>query len=267
MTDVPSITGAQQTPLAGLSPTRQPGWQQLQDAPLLVLVGVTGVGKSTALSALPEFGLLPDRRDLTDAVMILPLAGRPVQDREERFALSARYRQAHPGGMAQALGSLWAEQGRLSGGLIFDGLRGQEEVAHAAQHAPAWRFVSLHAPDVVRVRRLLGRGDRFDQVGAAPAQGGADQLRSELGGLSGANSVFSEQELDELAALTSQGHPPEDILAKTRIVLSERRNYDPLSARAVLARLPGWRALDLDSHALSPQQVAQHIRAWLPEGP
>ena len=61
MTDVPSITGAPQTPLAGLTPTRQPGWRQLQDAPLLVLVGVTGVGKSTALSALPEFGLLPDR--------------------------------------------------------------------------------------------------------------------------------------------------------------------------------------------------------------
>ncbi|MCD0177696.1 ATPase, partial [Deinococcus sp. 14RED07] len=83
-----------------------PPERRLSDLPLTVLVGVTGVGKSTALAALtgadPAMRVLPDRREVTDAVMILPATGgAPVRDREERFRLTARYRQQHPGGMAQ----------------------------------------------------------------------------------------------------------------------------------------------------------------------
>ena len=139
--------------------------------PLIVLVGVTGVGKSTALAALsgptssgPGLRVLPDRRQVTDAVMIGPQAGRAVSDREERFALTAHYREAHPGGMAQALGGLWADP-LAAEPLVFDGLRGLNEVQYAAEAFAAWRFINLHAPDALRVRRLLGRGDAFDQVG------------------------------------------------------------------------------------------------------
>ncbi len=49
-------------------------WECVADRPLLVIVGVTGVGKSTALQALQdggfEYDLLPDRRDLTDRLII-----------------------------------------------------------------------------------------------------------------------------------------------------------------------------------------------------
>ncbi|MFC6665531.1 hypothetical protein ACFP9V_09400 [Deinococcus radiopugnans] len=86
--------------------------QPLGHLPLTVVVGVTGVGKSTALSALQNLGrqkVLPNRREVADAVMIWPQAGRAVTDREERFALTAQYRAGHPGGMAQALGSLLAD--------------------------------------------------------------------------------------------------------------------------------------------------------------
>lgn len=235
----------------------------LGELALTVLVGVTGVGKSTALAALraadPATRVLPDRREVTDAVMILPVAGGPVRDREERFRLSAAYRAAHPGGMAQALGSLLADRRTWGERLIFDGLRGEDEVAYAAAHFPRWRFVALEAPDRVRVERLLGRADPFDQMQAAAA----DDLRAALAALPGAAEVFSPAELAALAALGTRGHAPGDILAKTGIVLSERRHYDPAAAARRLRALPPGRALLLDTAALGPNEVARAVRAWL----
>lgn len=234
----------------------------LGELALTVLVGVTGVGKSTALAALqaadPEARVLPDRREVTDAVMILPLAGREVRDREERFRWTAQYRETHPGGMAQALGSLVADTRVWGESPVFDGLRGLDEVQYAAQSFPAWRFVALGAPDVVRVGRLLGRGDTFDQVNAD----GAGNLRAALADLKGVQDVFSAEELDNLVALSAQGHTPEDILAKVKIVVSERRHYDPQAAEAFLRTLPPERALILDTVALNPEQVAQAVREW-----
>ncbi|WP_237724778.1 AAA family ATPase [Deinococcus alpinitundrae] len=245
---------------SALQPARPPTAQLLSATPLIVLVGVTGVGKSTALAALSaeHLRVLPDRREVTDAVMIGPLAGRAVSDRQERFALSARYREAHPGGMAQALGGLWAapEAGER---LVFDGLRGLDEVQYAAGQCAGWRFVNLHAPDVLRVRRLLGRNDSFDQV---QSSSGGDLAR-ELAALPGAGQVFTPTELAELAALEAEGHPPADILAKTRIVLTEKLNYDPAAACTFLLTLPPERVLDLDTAALSPLEVARRIRSWL----
>ncbi|MGY2897082.1 ATPase [Deinococcus sp. UYEF24] len=251
--------------LPGLSVAAYDHWLPLATQPLLVLVGVTGVGKSTALAVLDSLNLLPDRREVTDAVMILPQVGGPVSDREQRFALTAQYRQGHPGGMAQALGSLYADPARWSGGLVFDGLRGQDEVEYAARQFPQWRFVSLHAPDVVRVRRLLGRADGFDRVGTQSQTGQNADLGAALATLGGAAEVFTQAELTEIATLEAQGFAPADILAKTRIVVSERRNYDPQAARRVLSALPSGRSLDLDTSLLSPEEVAQAIRAWLPE--
>ncbi|KQR35962.1 hypothetical protein [Deinococcus sp. Leaf326] len=240
-----------------------PTEQRLADLSVTVLVGVTGVGKSTALgalhAALPGLKVLPDRREVTDAVMILPLAGGPVTDREKRFALTARYRDRHPGGMAQALGSLLADTGVWGQSPVFDGLRGLDEVCYAALTFPAWRFVALGAPDTVRVRRLLGRADHFDQVKAT--RRGTD-LRAALTDLPGVEAVFGEAELDALAALEQEGHAAPDILAKTKIVVSERRNYDPAAAEAFLRTLPPTRALVLDTVALNPEAVARAVQAW-----
>ena len=256
--------------LSGLSATAHDRWLPLAAQPLLVLVGVTGVGKSTALAAVGSLKRLPDRREVTDAVMIVPQAGQAVADREQRFALTAQYRRTHPGGMAQALGSLHADPQFWSGGLVFDGLRGQGEVEYAARQFPLWRFVSLHAPDLVRVRRLLGRADAFDVVAQTVQATGvrADartfNLLAGLEALDGVDEVFGSAQLHEIAALSAQGFTPADLLAKTRIVLSERRNYDPQAARRVLNALPGWRSLDLDTSLLSAQEVARAIVDWLP---
>ena len=250
--------------LPGLSPSARDHWLPLAAQPLLVLVGVTGVGKSTALAALGDLKCLPDRREVTDAVMIVPQTGQAVTDREQRFALTARYRQSHPGGMAQALGSLHADPQFWEGRLVFDGLRGQDEVEYAARQFPEWRFVSLHAPDTLRVRRLLGRADAFDVVAGIENGVQTSDLLADLTALGGVTEVFDHTELADLAALSAQGFAPADLLAKTRIVLSERRNYDPQAARRVLSALPAWRSLDLDTSLLSPQDVARAISEWLP---
>ncbi|WP_019585171.1 hypothetical protein [Deinococcus apachensis] len=243
-------------------PPRGPREAPLGEVPLTVLVGVTGVGKSTALAALqgadPAARVLPDRRQITDDVMILPLAGKPVADRAERFALTARYRQLHPGGMAHAVGTLTADLDHWGEHPIFDGLRGLEEVEYAATTFPAWRFVALNAPDGVRVRRLLGRADAFDQIEG----GDSSDLRAELGRLPGVGEVFTPAELDALAALEVEGYSPADVLAKTAIVVTERQHYDPDAASALLRTLPFGRALVLDTVALGPERVAVAIREW-----
>ncbi|BDP40970.1 ATPase [Deinococcus aetherius] len=245
------------------APPRLPHERPLAELPLTVLVGVTGVGKSTALAALrgadPGVRVLPDRREITDHVMILPRAGGPVSDRAERFRLTALYRERYPGGMAHALGTLSADTRHWGERPLFDGLRGLEEVRHAAETFPAWRFVALTAPDPVRVRRLLGRADAFDRVAG---RGVGGDLRADLAALPGAGAVFTPAELDGLAALAEGGHAPADILAKTRIVVTERQHYDPDAAGAFLGTLPRARALVLDTVALSPAQVVEAVRKW-----
>ena len=144
-------------------------WQALVDCPLLIIVGVTGVGKSTTLEKLAKTGrpytLLPNRRILTDQLIISYMQAldqqpiQPVTDRKVRFDYTRRYRERFPGGMSHALTQLWIEPMQLGPNLIFDGLRGADEVTHAVQELPQARFVVLHAPDVVRVQRLLKRND------------------------------------------------------------------------------------------------------------
>lgn len=236
---------------------------RLGDLALTVLVGVTGVGKSTALNALGSgVRILPDRREITDAVMILPLTGQHVTDREERFRLTALYRQQHPGGMAEALGSLVADTHFWGRYPVFDGLRGLDEVRYAAQTFPDWRFIALNASDVVRVQRLLGRADQFDKISSTTDIDHSDLLSS-LKTLQADQEIFDEAELQQLAALAHQGHSTADILAKTKIVITERRNYDPAAADSFLARLSPQRALRLDTVDLTPPEVAQIIQEWI----
>ncbi len=153
------------------------GWRPVTVRPLVVLVGVTGVGKSTALTALASSGLqyhlLPDRRFLADQIIIPAMQAvsgdpiGPVTDRRTRFAYTRRYAEQYRGGTAHALAQLQIDpevHGRL---LIFDGLRGADEVGYALAALPLARFVVLEAPDAMRVARLMGRQDPFDRIAAA----------------------------------------------------------------------------------------------------
>lgn len=234
------------------------------DFPLLIFVGVTGVGKSTTLTALAKTGhpfhMLPDRRTLTDEIIIptvqaaLGEALLPITDRTRRFAYTRRYRELYPAGMVHALAQLqipapqeipWA----------FDGLRGADEVRHAAEQLPKARFVVLDAPDVLRVERLLDRGDRFDQVAN---QGTPDQAL--FADLPGVDDIFDADAQAHLRRLVSdQQVSAAELRAKLAIVVAERQNYDPAAAIATLAQLAAQRTLVIDTSTCTPDQAARRI--------
>ena len=249
------------------------GWRSLRDMPLLVLVGVTGVGKSTVLEKLlrgRRASLLPDRRVLTDRLMIATLqrsegvAPTLVTDRAQRFAYTRRFRALHPGGMADALALLAVapeEAGRL---LIFDGLRGANEIEAACAALPLARFVMLDAPDAVRVVRLLGRSDPFDRVERIlPDSTGAPFHAL---GLDEAAALFTNDEQAMLLGLVDSGRVASaDLRAKVKIVVEERRSYDPEATRDALLVHAGERSLVIDTTLHGADGVARQIAARLGE--
>lgn len=251
-----------------------PADRAIIDLPLLILVGVTGVGKSTTLKALAEIGhpfaLLPDRRALTDDTIIAALQRedglppQPVTDRVQRFDYTRRYRERYPGGMAHALTQLRVDAARTGDPLCFDGLRGAEEVRYAAAHLPLARFLVLDAPDRLRVERLLGRADGFDRV---ENNGSGATLSTGMLDLPGIGELFSVEEQRALLALVERGEVAiDDLRAKLTIVIAERRNYDPAAAIAELHQSAPDRTLVVDTALHRPTDVARQIVAFWRDG-
>lgn len=258
-------------PGLGYGQQRPPDWYDLADFPLVILVGVTGVGKSATVDAMTEslhFTLLPNRRTLTDRLIIAPMRAadgmpvKPVQDREQRFAYTRRYREEHPGGMAHALTNLAVDVARHQNLLLFDGLRGVNEVSHAVRALPAALFVLLEAPDVVRVERLLARNDAFDQVGSDESRSDDSAQMTSFAdlGLTEVAEIFDDVEEARLLALVNEGEAnAADLVAKLRIVIEERRNYDPAATRTALIDLAPTRTLAIDTTRHSPAEAAKRI--------
>ena len=223
------------------------GAHPLVELPLLVVVGLTGVGKSSFARAL-GWPLLPNRRELVDRFVLPRMGASPHElDRTQRFQLTSRWRDAHPGGLAQLLATLHAPPVRP---LVFDGLRGEEEVAYARARFPRARFVVLEAPARVRLERILGRRERFDR---------AKLRREEIAGFRKlAAGVIDQDELDGLLRL---GYPLERLIAALKIVAEEQAHYHPEGARRALEGCS--RALFLDTTAHTPEDAAARVRAWL----
>ena len=254
-------------------------WQPIAARPLLVLVGVTGVGKSTTLQALSHAGLayhlLPDRRALTDRILIPQMqeaAGEPVEpvsDRARRFGYTRDYRARHPGGMGEALASLFVDAEVTPGLLLFDGLRGANEVTFATNALPAAHFVVLEAPDVVRVIRLMGRNDPFDAI-AMRGEGQAPPHAARFAdlGVPDAVALLTDQEQRALLEMVNAGEVSEaDLQAALAIVVEERRNYDPTATRRALEEAAADRTLVVDTVADAPHDVALRILAALRRAP
>ncbi len=243
------------------------GWAAIADLPVLILVGVTGVGKSATVEALRRkcgrISLLPNRRKVADLLVIPTVQGwdgdppTAVTDRRQRFAYTGRYRQRYPGGLAHALSRLVLQRqpDAWPGRLIFDGLRGADEVAFAAQALPLARFAVLNAPDVVRVERLLQRQDAFDQVTDLTSVGGFRWQEVAEG-----RDLFKPKEQARLAAAVSRGEVNgAELAAKIAIVVAERRNYDPNAAVEILQSQVPDRTVVVDTTAHSPAEVAAAI--------
>ncbi len=241
----------------------------LRDLPFVVLVGLTGVGKTTTMLELKKlnvhFSLLPNRRDITNEMMIAPHieSTKKMSDlsREERFALTAQYRQKHPGGMAEAIGHLMLDTQVFQFPIFFDGLRGLDEVSYAATHYTKARFVLLDAPDTVRVQRLLGRNDAFDKISnTTNAAETPPDTQAQLQAIKNIEAVFEPNELRQLASLNID---QKELLGKVKIIVTERNNYDPVAARNHLQTIDAKRVLYLNTETQDATTVAFNIKDWL----
>jgi hypothetical protein len=253
------------------------GFQPLTELPTVIMVGLTGVGKSTVLELLSKnglnFTLLPNRREITDEIIIASLqveTGQtpyPVTDRVERFEYTARYRVKFPGGMAHALSRLVINPTQLKPLLIFDGLRGLNEVQHAVTYFPLARFIVLDAPDMTRLNRLLKREDIFDTTGAIPKHNSlaSQNLMAALLAVPNIEAVFSEEQLHQIAKGTRFAQiPVDETIQKVSIIVKERRNYDSNTARVYLTgTLSAKQLLVVDTATQSPPSLAQRIANWL----
>ena len=165
---------AEKYPLVSL--VERDGRRPLGSQALVMLVALTGTGKSTTLDHLRAHvpgigvGLIPSRRELADWIAIptaQALAGEPlerVSDRAQRFACTRRFAQRAPGGMAAAFS--WLNLAAPFTSLIVaEGIRGEKEIRYALQHFPRWKIVELTLNPLTRLRRLSERTDEFDQAG------------------------------------------------------------------------------------------------------
>lgn len=242
------------------------GHVPLVQLPLLILVGMTGAGKTTVVRCLSEscgaMAVLPERRELADAIVIPAVLGEdssvpPPADRIARLALTRRFRERHPGGFAHVLANLTVAVPEGVSGLLFDGLRGPEEVGHALEHLPAARMAVLDVPDGVRLRRLLGRGNRFDALAATGGgRGDGEELFGEGSGFTG------EEQAAILAALPPGCFAAREIRDKIRILAEERKSYRMAEVSIMAAGQGLGRMLYIGDPALNPDAVAGMIRAW-----
>lgn len=250
------------------------GWgDRLTTRLLLVLVGLTGAGKSTTVERLvqgfPIAAMLPDRRALTDELILPMMTGNPepVSDRLERFRLTAAFKERHSGGMGDVLQWLALPPGVPAGPILFDGLRGEAEVA-AASTLPQARFLVLQCAPEERLWRLCGRNDPFDRTAAGvsdPAAAGADAMRATLVDR-GFDALVSDDVLDQVArALGERGVDPDMVSRGAAIICEEARHYDPDAAAAALTRLAGKRTLVVDTVANRPEEVCARVAAAWPE--
>ena len=236
------------------------------------VVGLTGVGKSTTLEALRSkqpLTLLPNRRELTDTLIIPEMqrrAGEPerkVTDRLGRFDLTKRYREQHPGGMVHAL-RCYLEQTPTAGPLLFDNVRGVDEVRSAVETFSKARFIFLDAPNMVRLGRLIGRSDSFDQTSLST---GATRLENtsfaqQLLSIRGVDEAFDLYEIGRLEA--TAGVDDQTLLNAVQIIVAEQQNYDSGAALSYLrGTLDSSSLLYLDTSALSVEEVATSIERWL----
>jgi ABC-type dipeptide/oligopeptide/nickel transport system ATPase component len=246
------------SPVAGVGTPIPEGWSRVRDLEMIILVGLTGSGKSTAATALEErnmtYYLLPNRREMTDLAIIPHYADGPVRDRVARFAITRQFNQDFAGGMAAVLNHLAVDPSLSSIPLMFDGLRGESEVRHAAALLPRARFVAVTAPDFVRLTRLLNRGDNFDHVVSMTPKGSASRNLGE------GQALLSQDEIDQLNDWISLGQLDHDnVVAKLKIVAAERRNYDPDKTIAALRAAAPGRSVVIDTTSTAPTVVGHMI--------
>lgn len=233
---------------------------------IIFIVGLTAVGKSSTVAQLKtSHKLLPNRRELTDRIIIpevqrsLNQALVPISDRIERFEMTGRYRQMQPEGMIHALKTYLLEH-PITEAALFDNIRGIDECRAAVGTFSQSRFIVLDAPVMLRLKRLVGRTDSFDQVAATRLENSSfiDRLLS----IEGLGQQFDAYELARFEA--NAGVSEKRILDTVKIILSESTNYDSSAAITYLQSvLSPERLLVIDTSQHDITGVTDIIERWL----
>jgi hypothetical protein len=249
---------------------------------MLILVGTMGAGKSTTVNALLDTGcqfhLLPNRRVLTNLLIVAPLQREdnvPVQvlDRNGRLPYIHRFKKRHPAGLAYALSQLTInvtpEDSTCEKFFIFDGLRGEKEIYYAAKALPNALFALLNTPDIVRIKRILKRKDPYDRFypekkSRNPEAGNTRLISFAEIGEPDASEMFSTDEERDLLDMVNDGLISEDELRdKLRLILVERSLYNMRATVAALENVAGNRTLFVDTTRYSPAQIAEQVVSHL----
>ncbi|MEH2047565.1 AAA family ATPase [Nostoc sp.] len=249
-------------------------WLPITSFPLLIIVGMTGVGKSTITKALVEegldFTLLPNRRILTERVIIAPMLKmqeKLVQShcRIKRLTYTRLYREYFPGGMGHILASLHINPQEVNSMLVFDSLRGENEVCYAAKALKNAKFVMLTAPNTMRLERLLKRHDSFDWIASQELDDNRQTIPEALTnfaslGVPEASVYFTPKEEQEILELVGKQVVTDvELRDKLKIFVEESQNYDSVPTKQILEAMDtSDRSLIIDTIA-SPQESAKAI--------
>ncbi len=228
---------------------------------IIFLVGLTAVGKTSAVSALKanDYKLLPNRRELTDLIIIpkvqedLGLPQKPVKDRIKRFELTAKYRESHSAGIVWALRKYL--KNLPDGKYIFDNIRGKNELEAAASSFRGARFIFLDADFRVRLKRLIKRKDNFDSV--EQKAGLQTNLLANLSQIENANELF------DLEALMNKAYEEKSLLAAVKIISTEHKNYNSKEAKEFLKTLQAASYLYIDTGRNTIEEVSEKIGRFL----
>lgn len=245
-----------------------PGWRPLATCAVLIVVGLSGAGKSSALRALAGTGaalrMLPDRRLLTERLIIAPQRrreGLADQDlsRRDRYPYVRQFLRLRPGGMAEILARLAVDTALARCLFIFDNLRGAHEIASAATLLPRACFALLDAPAHVRVERLLARDDPHDHLARLPAsEATVGPVTFASLGVPNARALFdAEQERDLCARVAGDPARAAALRSALEILAEEHSLYPATPMRAALAALPPSRVATIDTTTSSPAEAAR----------
>ncbi|NES73007.1 MAG: AAA family ATPase [Okeania sp. SIO2D1] len=251
-------------------------WVSIKNEAIVIIVGLTGVGKSTVINTLIESGLdftlLPNRRTLTTELIIPNIRVTNEQNvqticRIERFKYTRQYQKSFPGGMGHILTQLQVNPSLINRPLIFDGLRGENEVTYAANTLKKAKFIILDASLSVRLKRLLTRNDAFDRITKYPDNEVVNQKKimdfSDFG-IPEASNLFTFDEEQEILTLLERGlYNSVDVCERLNILVEESRNYNSEATKTALQAIAPERILLLDTTRFSPQQITQKILAYL----
>ena len=197
------------------------------------------------------------------------LNGKNIQTicRLERFKYTRQYQKQFPAGMGHILTQLQVNLGQINYPLIFDGLRGKNEVTYAAKTLKNAKFVILDAPLLVRLKRLLTRNDAFDKITKSVEDKivfRQKNLTFSALGIPEASSLFTLTEAQEIFTGIQTGiYQPTEVSQKLKILVEESINYDSEATKTALQAIAPQRTLLLDTTKFTLQQIAQKVIKYI----